>query len=368
MEHKTIRFVSVYRFVALALVLYAHLITVPSYAYDIPNVIKGTLDTPILDHTIFTKLDSLLVRMKTNSGSLGVVMFFITSGYLAGKMIGRYNRREYLVNRAISTFPTLWSCIAIVALVVFIAQGITFSPYDFINSAFPSIYWLPGGGYIILALWTMRIEILFYVLVAIFMKSRIKLVLCSYLLIFLSAIVYYEWRTPLLFSLMQNMSFVCFSLVGVLIESFDTEETPVRKIYIAASVLLNILIFKVFAVVFQDADFRALYVTSTTHIIPVVLFLMMMKLENRFPKFYDRIPKFVYASGKLLLPIYLTHVACGITVMYWMNVAGCSPYLTVLGGVVASFVVAWVIYRLVQKPSGVLMKKVIARMRQNELR
>ena len=98
-------------------------------------------------------------------------------------------------------------------------------------------------------------------------------------------------------------------------------------------------------------------------ILPMVLFFALMKLEEHFPTFYAHLPRFVYSAGKLFLPIYLTHVGCGLTVMYWLSLTGCGPYLTLLGGVVASFAVAWLIYVCVTKPASIFMKKVIAKMR-----
>lgn len=358
-----IQFISVYRFLAMVLVVFGHLVSVPTYSYIIPNVIKGTLATPIMPDNSFVKFDLFLLLFQTNSGSLGVVMFFIASGYLAAKMMDRYTRKEYLVNRVVSIFPTLWTSIAVVVLFVFISQGITFTMQDYLASLFPFFYNV-SGSFIVLALWTIRIEISFYIMVFICGKNRIGLVIYGYILILLVAIIYYEFKLPWLYYMMSNLSFVCFALLGVLLEYVQRKNVSNGLKYIAACVIFNILMFKIFASVFQDGDFRALYSNCSTQIIPVVLFILFAKLEQKHPGFYQRVPGFVYSSGNVLLPLYLTHVACGITVMYHMSNAGFNIYLTLLGGVITSFVVAYIIYWLVMKPSTSLMKKMVVKMRQ----
>ncbi len=368
MERKTIRFVSVYRFLALVIVLYYHLVQMPTYSNTVLCVINGTLDSTIIPGNLLAPLGlKIFNHFHMDTGSLAVTMFFVASGYLTSKMMDRYTRKEYLINRAIGTFPTLWVSIAVICLTVYFSQGITFSASDILGSAFP--FWPKYSGMFVSAvLWTLRVEMKFYLFAAIFGKNRKKMVFYGYATILLLTIICQEFNSYWIYPQMLDFQFMSFAFLGIIIELVEREKCEHGLLYIITSVIFNILLFKISTDLFQDSASRMSYPSVVTQVLPVALFLLLRKLENRFPKFYDRIPKFVYASGKLLLPIYLTHVACGITVMYWMNVAGCSPYLTVLGGVVASFVVAWVIYRLVQKPSGVLMKKVIARMRQNELR
>lgn len=152
-------------------------------------------------------------------------------------------------------------------------------------------------------------------------------------------------------------------MIGILLEYIECENNTNGLQSFAGCIVFNILMFKIFAWLFQDGEFRASYANVSSHIIPIVLFIVLFKLEENSPKFYEKFLTFVYTSGKILLPLYLVHVGCGITVMYHMSMAGCTPYLTLLGGVVASFAVAYIIYLLVMKPSTRLMKKMIAKMR-----
>lgn len=363
-EKKLIQSVAVYRFLAMIIVLCYHLVTIPTYSYEIVNVIKGSLDFHIIPANALASLDMFAFeRFHTSAGTLAVSMFFIASGYLTSKMMDRYTKREYLVNRAISTFPTLWVSLAVVALFVYFSQGIVVSPSDILGSAFP--FWPRLSGMFISAvLWTMRIEIKFYILAALFGKNRKDMVVYGYALILLSLIVYYEFRTPWLHAQMLDLSFMCFIFLGVVIEYVQRQNCSNGLKYVVACVLFNLLLFKISVWLFQDNSDRLTYPNCVTQIFPVLLFLLLLKIEQWFPKLYQIIPRFVYSTGKLVFPFYLTHVGCGLTVMYQMSVAGCNMYMTLLGGVLTSFVVAGFIYLLVTKPSGLLMKKVIAAMRK----
>ena len=79
-ENKTIRSVALYRILAMLVVLYYHLVEIPSYSLEIINVTKSPLPAPILPETAFSKVGLLIYyRLHVDMGSLAVVMFFIAS-------------------------------------------------------------------------------------------------------------------------------------------------------------------------------------------------------------------------------------------------------------------------------------------------
>lgn len=362
-EKKLIKFVSIYRFIALLIVLYYHLVIIPTHSLEVTAVINGSLESPITPENVLAKAGMYIYYMfHTDTGSLAVTMFFIASGYLASHMMDRYSRKEYLVNRALSTFPTLWVSIGIIAIFVYLSQAIVFTPADILSSAFP--FWPHTSGMFVSAvLWTLRVEMKFYILATIFGKNRKELILYGYILILFLTIVGYEFQVPMLYNQMYDMQYIGFILLGMVIEYVQRNKCKNGLAYVCICVISNILIFKISSWLFQDSASRMSYPSVTTQVFPVILFLALYKIQQIMPSVYDHIPKFVYSVSKLLLPLYLTHVACGITIMYQMSLAGFNTYLILLGGVATSFVVAGIIYLLVTKPSLNLMRKVIVSMR-----
>lgn len=358
---KQIKSIAVYRFLAMLLVVSGHLITVATYSYEIVDVIKGPLSTPILTSNFLASFDGWAYSaLHTNAGSLAVVMFFIASGYLVSKMLDRYSRREFIINRMLSVFPTLWVSLIVVASVVYFSQGIVYSPADFLGSMFP--FWPRiSGAFVTLVLWTLRIEMKFYLLTFFFGKNRRALVIWGYMLILFLVLLYYEFRSPWVYTEMYDVSFMCFAFTGVVIEQVQRKQDKNGLLKIATCVLTNLLLFKISVAVFQED--RGLYTSCLTHLVPVVLFLLLIEMEKAIPKLFERIPRWVYELSKWSMPVYCTHTGCGLTVMYWMSKMGCGLWLTILGGFFTAFVVAGVIYMLVTKPSGIYMKKVITTMR-----
>ena len=361
-ENKLINSISLYRLLAMILVVFGHLVSVATYSYEIPDVLKSPLESPILPENTLASIDgSFATYVHTNAGSLGVVMFFIASGYLVSKMLDRYNWREFLVNRCFSIFPTLWISLLVVALFVHVFQGIVYSPADIWGSMFP-IWPRISGKFITLVLWTLRIELKFYLFVVIFRKNRKNIIIYGYLLVFLAAIIYHEFRSPWVYIQMYDISFMCFPILGVVIEYVQRTKNLNGLKYISACVLVNLLLFKVSIWIFQED--RGFYPACATQIIPVVLFLLLMKLEEVAPKLYQFVPQCVYAFSKLSMPVYCTHVGCGLTVMYQLSKAGYGFGVTLIGGFLTALIVGGVVYLLVTKPSTILMKKAIAAMRK----
>ena len=360
---KQIKSIAVYRFLAALIVLYYHLVQIPTYSLEVINVLKGTLDTPILPDTSFAKLGILMLnKFHFDTGSFAVMMFFIASGFLVSRMMDRYTRSEFLLNRVITIFPTLWVSLIVMAVFVYFSQGIVFTVDDFLASAFP-IWPRNSGAFLSAVLWTLRVELKFYLLAAFFGKNRKNLVVYGYMLILLMTIISYEFDMPIVYAQMYDLSYMCFAFVGVILECALREKDRNWLKYVFASVIFNLLLFKISAWLFQDGSSRMSYPNCVTQIAPVVIFVLFLKLEEHYPCVFQRIPGFVYAFAKLVLPYYLTHVTCGIIAMYHFSRAGCNTLVTILGGVLVSIVVAGVIYMLVTKPSGIYMKKVITTMR-----
>lgn len=366
--NKTVKSIALYRLTAMLLVVSGHLITVATYSYEISDVINGTLESPILPMNFFASFDSFLaVCFHTNFGTLAVVMFFIASGYLISKMMDRYSRFEFCVNRVFSIFPTLWVSLILVALFVYVSQGIEYSFDDFLGSMFP--FWPRiSGKFVTLVLWTLRIEIKFYLMAFIFWKKRKEFVAYGYMIILFAVLFYYEYRSPWVYTQMYDLSFMCFAYIGVLIETAQRElnkrKQNVHIYVVVACILLNLILFKTCTYLFQED--RGFYSNCATHVIPVLILLMFMLAEKKAPRTLQHIPHFVYELSKLSMPVYCTHVGCGLTVMYWLSRIGCGFGVTLLGGFATVFLVALIIYLIITKPSVLLMKKTIMAMRKEK--
>lgn len=363
-DSKIIRSVALYRVLAMLLVIYGHLASVATFSTELPNIVVSA-QLPILSNSALTSVDLLLCKINTNGGTLGVVMFFIASGYLMSKMMDRYSRREFLVNRTISSFPTLWICLIIDAIFVG-QQGVTFTSADYLASAFPFIPF-PVGQFMVLVLWTLRIEMKFYIWVTLLYGRKKQLIFYGYVLVLFLTLVYQEFPIPWLYWQLYDTFYFPFLFLGVLIEhewrEHEQQQEPFQFNAIAMCVLLNLLLFKLTD--YFTGQTKDFYSSCASQVFPILLFLLLLKLEHWRPRAFEYIPSLIYSIGKLVYPIYLIHVPCGLTIMYQLSLAGWeNPYAICLCGVAVSFAVAGLVYLVVTKPSGMLMKRAVAAMRE----
>lgn len=192
MKHR-LAYLDVLRLLAVVLVMFGHYILVGGGATEIPGIINPDFSLPLYDGTKWQlwKFEILLIeQFSTQAAILGVSLFFIVTGYLMPMMMQRYTRRGFLVNRFFRIFPTLFVAVIVLGLFVGATQGITFRPSSYIASwtlSYLVFEVVPIGG----ILWTLVIEVLFYVCAAVIGRfSTYKLfILQSTLLVIILASV-----------------------------------------------------------------------------------------------------------------------------------------------------------------------------------
>lgn len=116
----------------------------------------------------------------TESGWIGVQMFFVLSGYLIAQSAAHATWKTFISKRVIRIFPALWTC-ATLALVVRIAAGesITERVLDWLRTIVLS----PKGPYIDGVAWTLVVEMVFYLFVCLWMAYHQKKGLNKYMLL-----------------------------------------------------------------------------------------------------------------------------------------------------------------------------------------
>ncbi|MBQ4132426.1 MAG: acyltransferase family protein, partial [Desulfovibrionaceae bacterium] len=117
------------RVLSILLVINAHFCSVGGFASKIPNAVGEGAPLPLLDglNLWYCHLDWYLIRFfSTQSGILGVALFFMVTGYLMPVMMERYSRTDFLINRLFRIFPLLPASTLSIGLFLFFTQGITF--------------------------------------------------------------------------------------------------------------------------------------------------------------------------------------------------------------------------------------------------
>jgi len=132
----------------------------------------------------------------------GVLMFFTISGFLVFSSLERNkNIKQYFLNRFLRIYPALWVCIGVTILFILFTSNLTFKDFisfDFIGWTLAQFtlfqFWTPdllrdwGFGTPNGSLWTIPVEIQFYILLPIILLKfkRIKLLYKLVLLVIFS--------------------------------------------------------------------------------------------------------------------------------------------------------------------------------------
>lgn len=356
--------IDIYRLIAMLLVMWGHLLGTGMFALEIPGIINGTMSKTIIEYNgdFLSAPDMFFYyRLHTQAAVIGVVMFFICTGYLVPMMRERYSRREFLVNRALRIFPTLWACIAVVGIVVYVSQRISFSVVQYFTSALllQQVFHIVP---VMSLLWTLVIEVVFYFISIFFRKLDKTMILYGYLATILVGLVYYEYGYSFFGDFFYNLRFMLFILMGVAIYC-DKQEEVFWKRYstVAICIVGNLILFQINRRVFSD---ETTYPNFFSQAIPLALIVGLLELERVFPVLFDRVPKLLYRLATLVFPVFLTHICCGLTAMYWCSKLGLNRYLVVLIGFVVSFAVAKLISITVEQYSIRQARKMILCMQE----
>lgn len=114
------------------------------------------------------------LQISDGGGQLGVVIFFLISGYIISAVAQKETRTEFLVKRVLRLFPTLFICSAISFILVTISNAYDLGPIystdavaltDFIKSAF-MLSWFTESPRALSVAWSLMPEIIFYVIVS----------------------------------------------------------------------------------------------------------------------------------------------------------------------------------------------------------
>lgn len=365
MTQQRVRFLDIYRFLAMIFVMWGHLVGTGMYATEIPGIIAGAMPTPIIDaagNQLGILENFLYYRLHTQTAVMGVIMFFMCTGYFVPAMLERYRRSEFIVNRLCRIFPTLFVSVGLWGVTVFLSQKITFRPSQYLTSI-TLTYQVFGIAPFMGILWTLVIEVLFYLVAAAAGQVNKNTIVSIYILIAITGLIYREFPNSHTYNLFYNLEYVSFILLGATLHCafHDRKSTIVGQFAPVGSALFaNLVLFQMNRDILQDST---TYPNLFSHLIPLFLFLILAFLEKSAPNFYEKIPAAVYQLSHLVFPVYTTHVCVGLTSMYWASTWGFNRYITVLIGFLMSFLVGKAIAAAIEVPSIVWSKKAISAMR-----
>ena len=348
------------------LVMFGHFVGTGMYASTIDGVIQTPMEKGILEWTnTLVGLDQFIYfKLHTQAACVGVVMFFLCTGFLIPGMLKRYTRKGFLVNRLCRIYPCLIVSVIIVVIIPLFTQGIRFGA-DQIITSMTLTFELTGSVACMGILWTLVVEMLFYLFAAAVKDFSEHTPVLILLAAVLAGLIYEMYDKKLLYNLFYNLRYMGFCAVGAMISvTFDDKELSFSRkaVRILGCFLANYLVFRANQTLIGD---DTVYPNLTTQLLPFALLLLLLTLEKKSPRLFEKIPgrNILYHLASLVYPVYLTHVCVGFTVMYYVSRAtGSNNAVTLLSGVAASFIIAEVVAVFIEKPSIKLSRRAVSKL------
>ncbi len=307
-----IEFVNILRGVAVLCVLISHYLSTFWFARE---VISSLLQFPVLEPEITTPYYvTFLNSLHINYGCFGVGLFFLISGFVITPSFERSTRKGYLIRRFFRLYPTYFVCftLTIIALAI--------SSYYF-QRQFPHsfkeiiIHYIIGLRDILASksidgvIWTLEIEVKFYLLCMIFapyFKSGSKYILGLPILLFLFQLLLKKGTLGFACIVSYSNIFLIYMFIGVAMYYY-------YKKYISLKLLsfLIIFYFVLFFFTYKFFDKKSYFCITTEYIKPIILFGVFWIFRN----FVEKRLGFLNYIADISYPVYAVHGVLGYVVM-----------------------------------------------------
>lgn len=337
------------RLISIMLVMFGHYVSVGGGATNIPGIIGSDTILPLIDNSKWGlwKFEIFLIeQFSTQTGILGVSIFFVITGYLMPMMLERYTRTEFLVNRFFRIFPVLVIATIIVGAFVAITQNIKFSFSSYLASWTLSYFFI-GAVPVMGVLWTLVIEVIFYAMA--FLIGRFSVYRLFMLQVFLLALILTSIKSPNYYYMLIAMQakYLLMITIGSAIFLAEKETDYVHKIsLVLGSVFLSYLGFQIYKFGHEDIS---TYTNIGTHLLAAGLFLFFQLMSKN--NLLNKIPNNILKLSDLVYPIYLLHAAIGLGSMAYVKQFTSNPYLILASAIMASVTLSYVVHILIEKPS-----------------
>ena len=315
-------------------------------------------------------------HIDVDPGTAAVGMFFMLSGFVIPFALERRTMSAFGIRRILRVYPTLWVTTALSLVVIWITTHGSPFPIERaqVITSGTLVAQYGGKNWIDPSYWTIPIEELFYLTAAILAASRLLRrptvlvgtagLVCAISLA-LGRVVPSAGEVPDVwfwtrFYLGRNLGFMIFIYVGVALHMLYRGFWSRRTFAIVTACIIVIsgiaLHHGPFKPPFLPDDQGTTYFKS--FLAGFVIFMLFYWVGNRIPTSAP-----LQILGDISYPVYLTVTVIGWTVLAWLTTSFGSYFLALPVAAGAVLGIAYLLHRLVEKPTYALAQKITAHRR-----
>lgn len=330
------------RVLAVFLVIYGHLITVPTYATVIDGVISKAAIMPLIPREThnLSFIDEKLANFGTATAVIGVILFFLLSGFLAANTRNKYKSKiDFILHRFKRIYPG-WIIALLISSIIAYTQGYK---YDlqcyFLNVSL--LQTLFGNPAIIGAVWTLVVELYFNLIICFMPTITNKRILVTETIIFILVLLFILFQPTYHFvyssNLIYSIRFIPLIFVGSSLYIAIYYSSKQNYYYFMLSMLIAYLTLytSINFVYTFDVFYRGIY----SYIIAIGVFIIVYKLKGILKDY-----KWIKTICKISYMIFCIQLNIGITTIYYLREFNFNSYQAVAGGIIATIFVSLILH------------------------
>jgi peptidoglycan/LPS O-acetylase OafA/YrhL len=351
-ERRSIHFIQLLRGIGALLVMWWHL---SGYWLLVHHGSWGP-------ETFWVKWVALPLHLFANGAHLGVILFFLVSGYIITHVSQRETRSEFAVKRLFRIVPPL--ALAVTVALIFettfhlhvgLLPGATI--HHGLRAYLKNLVlanWLLGTGqnYLLAVTWTLVIEVMFYaVTLGLLSYSHRKPLGATWAMFGIWAVANMGFLSePSLRHVEDFVVYVAFLIFGrgLYLAHHKVVTVAEGATLCAATALAFVLFYSVAPAGIQSPEWPGALLgpnaPAATYLIAVVAFVALMQAKMR------RVVQPFKFFGDISYSLYLLHLPIGLLVIDRLHSAGLPFTVCFLCGAGASIIGAYLSYRLLEKP------------------
>lgn len=352
-----VEFANTLRGIAAFLVLISHYY---GTFWTAPSAVAGLIYAPPLPAAIGVPayIPPLQPFPLITWGPFGVALFFLISGFVIPFSLRNTTATGFMLNRAFRLVPVYIVGFSASLLAIYISTkyfGVSwpFTPPDVLKHYIPGLRDVLNGPSIDGIVWTLEVEVKFYVVCALaillFRKASlfvfaipVAIFIAAHLIFpHLDAILnknVYLYRAAFLF--VYAAPFVVFMFIGTAFHYAHRGDLSMEKCMAIAS-----LLFFIFCVMMLTGVHKQLFIISWSYGAAAVVFVVSYALRERFK---PRAISDFFAN--ISYPLYVVHGVAGYALMRIMIDLGYRPIHALIAATSCAIIAAWLMHRYIEKP------------------
>ncbi|WP_238584416.1 acyltransferase family protein [Legionella gratiana] len=301
-------------------------------------------------------------------GSYGVGLFFLISGFVIPFSLQRTTSLGFLVSRFLRIIPTYILGFSITIFVLFLGTQyfLTSWPYasqEIIIHYVPGIRDIIGTKNIDSIIWTLEIEMKFYVLVALlrfwFRQYSLKVFFIPVLFFLINCYISYmlpEWAisnfTAFIWSsvFILPSQYIIFMFLGVVFHYLYCHKLEPNQGYF----LIGFLFF-LFCIAWWVGSYSENLILAWSYALALLTFMF----AYTFPYFFKTNPLFKFLAD-ISYPLYIIHCISGYVFLRILLDKGINTGLSLIMVSTIAMMLSWFLHLFIEKPSQALGRKVAA--------